>query len=66
MECQKVKNMEHCNCSYPGCSYHGVCCDCMSRHLKKRQLPACFFTSEAEATYDRSFEHFSQLVSDQS
>jgi hypothetical protein len=27
-----------------------------------RQLPACCFPIEAEATYDRSFEYFSRLV----
>jgi hypothetical protein len=27
-----------------------------------RQLPACAFPAGAEATYDRSFEFFSQLV----
>jgi hypothetical protein len=27
-----------------------------------RQLPACAFPDDAEATYDRSFEHFAKLV----
>ncbi|MFN3922020.1 MAG: DUF6485 family protein, partial [Caldimicrobium sp.] len=31
-------------------------------HLKMRQLPACAFPPFAEATYDRSFEHFAKLV----
>jgi len=31
-------------------------------HLKMKQLPACAFPKEAEATYDRSFEHFAKLV----
>jgi hypothetical protein len=27
-------------------------------------LPACCFPRDAEATYDRSFEHFARLVLD--
>jgi len=27
-----------------------------------RQLPACAFPADAERTYDRSFEHFTELV----
>jgi hypothetical protein len=27
-----------------------------------RQLPACAFPNSAEATFDRSFEHFARLV----
>jgi hypothetical protein len=27
-----------------------------------RQLPACCFPKEAEATYERSFEYFARLV----
>jgi hypothetical protein len=27
-----------------------------------RELPACAFPNDAEATYDRSFEHFARLV----
>jgi hypothetical protein len=27
-----------------------------------RQLPGCCFPDAAERTYDRSFEHFAQLV----
>jgi hypothetical protein len=30
-----------------------------------RELPACCFTAEAERTYDRSFEHFARLVTQQ-
>jgi hypothetical protein len=63
MECKKQTNLDKCNCTYDPCSRKGVCCDCLEYHLKKRQLPACCFPKEAERTYDRSFEHFSQLVS---
>ena len=62
MECNKEKNMERCNCSYNPCSRKGICCQCISYHLDMRELPACCFSEEAEATYDRSFENFARLV----
>jgi hypothetical protein len=37
----------------------------LSYHLKMRELPACCFSSDAEATFDRSFEHFARLVQEQ-
>ena len=61
MECNKEHNLENCNCTYP-CSKKGICCECISYHLQMRQLPACCFPKEAEATYDRSFEYFARLV----
>ncbi len=64
MECKKEKNLEKCNCSYPGCPRKGICCDCISYHLKQRQLPACAFPDDIEKTYNRSFEKFSELVND--
>ncbi len=62
MECKQEQNMKHCNCTYDPCSRKGICCDCITYHLKSRQLPACCFTAAAEKTYDRSFEHFARLV----
>lgn len=62
MECQWDKNNAVCTCTYAACSSHAVCCDCMAKHLKRRQLPACYFPAEAEATFDRSFEHFARCV----
>ena len=61
MECQKQKNLERCNCTYQGCSRKGLCCECLAYHLKNKQLPACCFPEDAEATYDRSFEKFAQV-----
>jgi hypothetical protein len=58
MECQKQKNLEKCNCTYDGCSRKGICCECLAYHLKNKQLPACCFPKNVEATYDRSFEKF--------
>ncbi|MBU0460359.1 MAG: cytosolic protein [Nanoarchaeota archaeon] len=62
MECQKEENKQNCNCTYPGCSRKGICCECIRHHLKNRQLPGCCFNQEGEKTYDRSFEHFVKLV----
>ncbi len=63
MECKKDHNLKKCNCSYEPCSRKGICCDCVSYHLTKRQLPGCFFPKDAEKTYNRSFEYFAELVS---
>jgi hypothetical protein len=62
MECKKSSNARFCNCTYPGCERHGVCCECLQYHLGMRQLPACCFPKEVERTYDRSFERFAALV----
>ncbi|MBD3369575.1 cytosolic protein [Candidatus Fermentibacteria bacterium] len=61
MECKKSVNLERCNCTYP-CSKKGVCCDCITSHLRSRELPGCFFPDKEEKTYDRSFEFFARLV----
>ena len=58
MECNQERNR-----SNEPCSRKGLCCECISYHLKSRQLPACCFPAEAERTYDRSFEHFVSIVS---
>jgi len=58
----QAKNAESCNCSYP-CEKKGICCECLSYHRSRRELPACFFSKEAEATYDRSIRRFVQLNS---
>lgn len=62
MECKQTKNKQHCNCTYEPCPRKGNCCECLQYHLECRQLPACCFPDSAERTYDRSFEHFSLLV----
>jgi len=61
MECNKEKNLEKCNCSYPGCPRKGVCCECIEYHLDKNQLPACAFPDDVEESYDRSFEKFIEV-----
>lgn len=62
MECKQEKNAQKCACTYDTCNKQGICCDCIAYHLKSRQLPGCCFPPEAEASYDRSFEHFVRLV----
>jgi hypothetical protein len=62
MECNQEKTLNRCNCSYEPCARKGTCCECLTYHLKSRQLPACCFPTDAEKTYDRSFEHFARLV----
>ncbi|MFC1890032.1 DUF6485 family protein [Thermodesulfobacteriota bacterium] len=52
------KNMDVCNCTYEPCPRKGLCCECVSYHRSKRQLPACFFPEDVEYTYDRSFGRF--------
>jgi len=62
MECKQSTNLKKCNCSYEPCSRKGICCDCISYHLRMRELPACCFPDDAEHTFNRSFEYFAQLV----
>ena len=59
MDCKKENNRKHCNCTY-SCSRKGMCCECLAYHLDMKQLPACCFPTEAEKTYDRSFEKFAE------
>ncbi|PLX89342.1 MAG: hypothetical protein C0618_01450 [Desulfuromonas sp.] len=46
---------KNCRCSYPSCSRHGNCCQCVAYHSSKGEFTACFFSPETEKTYDRSF-----------
>lgn len=55
MECNKNKNLKNCNCTYD-CERKGICCECMKYHRKMGEFPACFFSKDAEKSYDRSFE----------
>jgi hypothetical protein len=51
-------NRGWCNCTYEPCSRKGICCECLAYHRRAGELPACYFSEEAEATYDRSIRHF--------
>ena len=56
-ECKVEENKMHCNCSYP-CDKKGMCCECLSYHKKRGEVPACFFPDTIERTYDRTIENF--------
>ncbi|WP_082853843.1 DUF6485 family protein [Kosmotoga sp. DU53] len=59
MECTNFKqNLQKCNCSYPGCPRKGKCCECLSYHRSRGELPACYFTEAQERTWNRSIEYF--------
>jgi len=58
MECKKQENLKTCPCTYPGCPRKGSCCDCIRHHRENNELPGCYFSVEAEKTYDRSIENF--------
>jgi len=52
--CEYNKAIE-CNCTY-SCPKHAKCCECVAQHSKAGEFPACFFSAEAEKTYDRSLK----------
>jgi len=54
----KEINSKDCNCTYGGCSKHGICCECVRYHRNRGELPACYFSEEAERTWDRSIAKF--------
>jgi len=58
MECKKEQNLKDCPCTWSDCPRKGICCDCIKYHWQTGELPACFFSKEAEKTYDRSIENF--------
>ena len=53
----RSQNLKQCNCTY-SCERKGNCCECLHYHRRNGELPACYFTKEAERTYDRSIENF--------
>jgi len=57
------RNLENCNCTYPGCPRKGKCCECIAYHRRNGELPACYFTEEQEKTWDRSVEYFVKVNS---
>ncbi|HUV80921.1 MAG TPA: DUF6485 family protein [Patescibacteria group bacterium] len=58
MECKQKENLKNCPCTYAGCPRKGICCECLKYHLADEELPACYFSKEAEKTYDRSIKNF--------
>lgn len=61
MECKKEQNKLNCTCSY-SCSKRGICCDCVTFHRERGEIPGCFFPKNAEKMYDRSIEYFKQVT----
>ncbi|HNT29985.1 MAG TPA: DUF6485 family protein [bacterium] len=59
-ECTIHNNLSYCTCTYEPCSRKGKCCECVAYHRENGELPGCFFSPEAEATYDRSIRAFIQ------
>jgi hypothetical protein len=51
------KNIAACTCTYD-CERRGKCCECVTYHRSLKQIPGCFFSKEAERTYDRSVSRF--------
>lgn len=58
MPCEHNQSVK-CNCTYP-CPRHGKCCECIAYHNRSGELPACVFSKEAEATYDRSLSQLNK------
>lgn len=58
MECKLDTNRQACRCTYEPCPRKGRCCECVSYHRRLGELPGCFFSPEAERSYDRSVENF--------
>lgn len=57
-ECNKDKNLKVCTCTYDPCPRKGICCECIAFHKRMKELPGCLFSTEGEATYDRSIASF--------
>ncbi len=63
MTCDRLEqNLAACNCTYP-CDKKGRCCECVAYHRSRGELPACYFDTAAERTYDRSIANFVRLNS---
>jgi len=59
MDCpRQEENLKNCNCTYSACDKKGQCCLCIAYHRLNNELPACYFSNEAERTYDRSIKKF--------
>ena len=57
MECTVAENLAACTCTYD-CEKRGKCCECVAYHRTMKQIPGCFFSKEAEKSYDRSVSRF--------
>ncbi|PLX75790.1 MAG: hypothetical protein C0615_07635 [Desulfuromonas sp.] len=57
MSCQQESNRKDCRCTYTACSRRGSCCACVRHHRDRGEVTACFFSAEAEKSYDRSLKN---------
>ncbi|MCX5749627.1 MAG: hypothetical protein NTZ10_05235 [Candidatus Saganbacteria bacterium] len=54
MDCPNLeKNKKYCNCTF-SCEKKFKCCECLHYHRQLGEVPACYFSREAEKTGDRS------------
>ena len=53
-------NKRFCPCTYD-CPRHGKCCTSVEHHRDNNEdVPGCFFSKEAEATYGRSIKNLAR------
>lgn len=65
MKCaNQAVNKAECLCSYTSCDRRGLCCECVSYHRKKGEIPGCFFPKDAERQYNRSIEFFIKVMAE--
>ncbi|MGL4607404.1 MAG: DUF6485 family protein [Eubacteriaceae bacterium] len=57
MECKQKENKLACSCT-ANCELSGLCCDCVSKHRSRGQIPGCFFTEKGESLHDRNIQTF--------
>ena len=58
MQCRKEDNIKNCPCTHISCPRRGICCLCIKHHRENDELPACYFSTTQEKTYDRSIDNF--------
>ncbi len=61
MNCNIEKNKKDCTCTYELCPRMGKCCECITYHWNRGELPGCLFPPEVEKTYDRSIRKFIEV-----
>ncbi|MDP2875372.1 MAG: DUF6485 family protein [Holophaga sp.] len=58
MQCDLDTTAKGCTCTYLSCPLRGKCCACVAKHRRVNEVPGCFFTTQGEALWDRSFAAF--------
>ncbi len=56
--CRIEEIKSRCSCTYEPCRRKGRCCECVEYHRRSGEIPGCFFSPEAEKSYDRSVRNF--------